>query len=493
VDDRPNHPDDEQEGFRLLGAMEPGDDDAGGGGDPAAMPEGEEGQPIRARDLLGEPESPTQFGAIPKVGSDDAPVAPDPGEPIADNQPLDDEAPAIQATWPAGDEPADAGEPSTELPHWTEPPTGEVPKIFAEGDDDLAVWANVGASQPRWRDQSSGWDEPDFAALGDEPVPIGGRDTSTADDFFTFDDSEAPPDPMSVPRDPTDPYGDRNIDPFAEERTAGPVTGRNMGLAVGVGVGLASGALVLLNLGPAAAMALVVVVVVLASAEMMNALRRVGYAPPALIALAAGITLPLASYWRGESGLVLGLALTGFVALLWYVLGIGSEHAVPNIGVTLLTVVYVAVLGSFAALLLRSPDGTGLLLAAVLGPIFYDIAGLFIGRSMGRSPLSAVSPNKTVEGTIGGMVVAFLVTVVVVGGLIGGGIAPFNTLSDALILGAVLALISPLGDLCESMIKRDLGIKDMGTLLPAHGGVLDRFDAILVALPATYYVALVLL
>jgi phosphatidate cytidylyltransferase len=166
---------------------------------------------------------------------------------------------------------------------------------------------------------------------------------------------------------------------------------------------------------------------------------------------------------------------------------------VPNIGVTVLTVGYVAVFGSFAALLLRSPHGTGLLIAALLGPIFYDIAGLFIGRSMGRSPLSSASPNKTVEGTIGGMVAAFLVTWIVVGGVIGSGITPFNSGGHALVLGLVLAGLAPLADLCESMLKRDLGVKDMGTILPGHGGVLDRFDSVLVALPATYYVALVVL
>lgn len=421
--------------------------------------ESEERRPFRARDLLDNP-APDEFGAVPVVD-------PDEGSP--------------------------AGSDANVLPPWTDPPTGEVPRIFSSGDDDLAPWATLSSSQPRWRDQSSGWDETDISALGEDLPRIGLRDDSAAsEEFFTFDDSEAPPDPFTVPRDPSEPHGDRSADPYASGR-ADPVGGRNMGMAIGVGAALAVGALILLSIGPAATLGLVVVALVLASAEIMSTMRRVGYSPPALVGLAAGVCLPLASYWKGEQGLVLALVLTVLVCLLWYLLGVGSEHAVPNIGVTLLTVGYVAALGSFAALILRGPHGTGLFLAAILGPIAYDMAGLFIGRSFGRSPLSSASPNKTVEGTIGGMVAAFLVTWIGVGGVIGGGITPFNSPGNAFILAVVLAIVAPLGDLCESMLKRDLGVKDMGTILPGHGGILDRFDGILFALPATYYIAQVVL
>ncbi len=483
MSDRPTHPDDEEAsgGSRLFDDPDPWASDEGTEPDRGADDVEEERRPIRARDLLREPEDPSQFGAIPIVRPESGSSA-DSGESPASVDSLD-----------SGDLDGDTA-PDTALPHWADPPTGEVPRIFGAESDDSS-WATVSASQPRWRDQSSGWEETDLSDLGADVPKVGGRDESTADEFFTFDDtSAASHETFSVPRDPSEPYGGRGTDPFAATRTEGPATGRNIGVAAIVGAALAGLGLFLLNLGSAATMALVVVVLVLASAELLTTLRRVGYSPPALVALAAAITFPLATYWRGESGLVLGIALAVFVLMLWYLFGVGHEHAVANIGVTLLTIVYVGVLGSFAALLLRSPHGTGLLLAAILGPIAYDIAGLFVGRSMGRSPLSAASPNKTVEGTVGGMVAAFLVTLVVVGGfLVGPGITPFNTTGDAFILGLVLAGLAPLADLCESMLKRDLNVKDMGTLLPGHGGVLDRFDSVLVALPATYYVALVLL
>ncbi len=113
-----------------------------------------------------------------------------------------------------------------------------------------------------------------------------------------------------------------------------------------------------------------------------------------------------------------------------------------------------------------------------------------IGRNAGSRPLSATSPNKTVEGLVGGMVMA--IVFVVVPCVLFPGISPWDNFGDALLLGLVAAVTAPLGDLCESLLKRDLDVKDMGGLLPGHGGVLDRFDAILFVLPATYYLARIL-
>jgi phosphatidate cytidylyltransferase len=117
----------------------------------------------------------------------------------------------------------------------------------------------------------------------------------------------------------------------------------------------------------------------------------------------------------------------------------------------------------------------------------YDVGGFFIGSQFGRSRMAPrLSPNKTWEGLFGGMAVAF-----VLGGILGKVLHPWAPkISHGLALGLVVALVAPIGDLCESMIKRDLGVKDLGTILPGHGGVLDRFDAILFCLPATYFLAL---
>jgi phosphatidate cytidylyltransferase len=254
-------------------------------------------------------------------------------------------------------------------------------------------------------------------------------------------------------------------------------------VAVGVGVAMAAVALILFNLGPGFTMILVTAVLVGAAAELYAALRKVGYQPATLLGLTSVGGLALASFWRGEAAFPLVLFLSVAFALLWFLFADTEARPVPNLAVTMLGIGYIGVLGSFAALILKHPDGTGILTVAILGTAAYDIGGLFVGSSAGRSRLApSVSPNKTYEGLAGGMVCALFVTVVA-----GTQIHPWDELGDALALGVVLAAVAPLGDLAESMVKRDLDIKDMSTILPGHGGLLDRFDALLFVLPATYY------
>ena len=159
-------------------------------------------------------------------------------------------------------------------------------------------------------------------------------------------------------------------------------------------------------------------------------------------------------------------------------------------GVTLLGVLWVGLFGSFAALLLAvqlgdQDQGIGILMAAILGTVGYDVGGLFVGRSAGRSPLSAASPNKTWEGLLGGCGAAFVVCVIC--GFVGLG--SVDSPGAGVIMGLTVAIAAPLGDLCQSLVKRDLGVKDTGSILPGHGGFLDRFDALLFVLPAVFLVA----
>ncbi|MBJ7308205.1 MAG: phosphatidate cytidylyltransferase, partial [Acidimicrobiia bacterium] len=175
---------------------------------------------------------------------------------------------------------------------------------------------------------------------------------------------------------------------------------------------------------------------------------------------------------------------------VWY-LSSASGRARPtaNLGVTLIGVIWIGVLGSYAALIVDIPSqGVSLLLVAVIAAVATDVGGFFFGRAMGRSPLSAISPNKTVEGLVGGIAVTIFAVFVFVVVL---GVSSLSA-GKALVLAVVLAIVAPLGDLAESQFKRDLGLKDMGSMLPEHGGLLDRFDALLFVLPTTYYVVRIL-
>ena len=385
-----------------------------------------------------------------------------------------------------------------EMPHWTEPPSGEVPRILAgeEGeDDDLGAWAGLAAGQgPRWRDSQSDWEDADFEddLLGDDEVRLGALDATRTEhsDLFSFDEPEPEPDqaddlyepePAPQPRSTvTTPIRTRP----APEYQAAPPGGRDMGTAVGIGVALGAVALICFKAGPALTMVLVVAVLTLAAVEVFDVLRRAGYRPATLLGLTATVSMLLANYNEGEAAVPLVLALTVVFGFLWYLFDVVKARPTINLGATLFGFMWVGFLGGFAALLLSFPNrhGVAALLGAILCTVAYDVGGLFIGSNMGRRPLMThISPNKTVEGLLGGMGMA-----IIAGAFFGALVHPWS-FGNGLKLGLVVAVAAPLGDLAESMIKRDLGIKDMGTLLPGHGGVLDRFDALLFVLPSAYY------
>jgi phosphatidate cytidylyltransferase len=242
-------------------------------------------------------------------------------------------------------------------------------------------------------------------------------------------------------------------------------------------------------LGPLGGMIVAVPILVYAAYEFFVAVNTAGFEAPMPVGVAATAGLVIAAYNYGEGAIPLVLVISAAVGFLWYLVGAGGDRPVANIGVTMLGVGWVGLFGAFAGLLLAAPHGVGLLLAAVIPTIGYDVGALFVGRSAGSRPLSPASPSKTIEGLAGGMILAVVTAVLF--SMIAGGVTPFNEWQDGLKLGLVVALIAPLGDLAESLVKRDLGIKDMGSILPAHGGVLDRFDALLFVLPAVWYLAVV--
>jgi len=262
---------------------------------------------------------------------------------------------------------------------------------------------------------------------------------------------------------------------------------RDMTTAILVGVSIGVAALVVFNLGRGPTAILVAAIATMASAEFYAALRARGYRPAAPAGLAATAGLVLASYDRGFEGFTLVVGLAAVTTLVWFLIRAEDARPVVNIALTLLPVGYVGVLAAYGGLLLAFPNGIGLLLGVVLTVVAYDVCGYFVGSRIGTHRIApSISPNKTSEGLIAGIVGAVLAALILV-----RAIHPWDA-GSALWLGVIVGIVAPVGDLVESMLKRDMNLKDFGTLIPGHGGVLDRFDAILFSLPATFYLARVL-
>lgn len=390
---------------------------------------------------------------------------------------------------PPTSEPTSGSNPA--LPHWTEPATGEVPRILPDqgGDPDYESPSGSERTSPRWRDQHSDWATADFddvSNLADDPADL---DDQAGLDPFEFAPDEPVPTPEPVPvrtrMRPSPSGGPEGYQPQGTEAEGMQGGGeRSVGTAIVTGVVAAVVALLLFRAGPGPTLALAVGVVAFAAVELFAVLRKAGHRPATLLGITATVSVMLAAYAKGETAIPLVLALTMVCSLLWFMFGVVRARPTINVGITLLGVVWIGFLGSFAGLLLRAPDRRGIafLIGAVLATVAYDIGGFVVGSRSGRTPLAPeISPNKTWEGVMGGAGAALAVSL-----LITARIHPWD-FGSAAALGIVAAFMAPLGDLSQSLIKRDLGLKDMGTLLPGHGGIMDRFDALLFVLPATYY------
>jgi len=228
---------------------------------------------------------------------------------------------------------------------------------------------------------------------------------------------------------------------------------------------------------------------VLAVAEYLPLARAHGLHVPAAAAGAAAVITSLAFSRTVFGGMSIGLdvvllsvtvALGALVLPMWR----GGNDALPQAGAALLPVLYLGLpIGSLIAI--REMHGPGGLFLLMLTVMVSDTAQYYTGRLFGRRPLApAISPKKTIEGAIGGFVFGPLLLVAV-----GHWWLPAAPLSLRLGLGAAVVALGIAGDLFESMLKRSAGVKDSSTLIPGHGGVLDRIDALLFAAPI-YYVVL---
>ncbi|HEX2179515.1 MAG TPA: phosphatidate cytidylyltransferase [Actinomycetota bacterium] len=258
--------------------------------------------------------------------------------------------------------------------------------------------------------------------------------------------------------------------------------GRNLKLAILTGLTLAALVVGLLYLGSEAFFGLAIVVIMLAQAEFYRATRNAGHNPATALGLIGGAVVLVGVFLSGQAAAGLALFATLAACFGWYMSFETRANLVANVAITMMGVVYIPLLGSFVGLLSRRPDGRGVTIAAIGAAAVYDIFAYAGGSKLGRHPMApSISPNKTWEGAA----VATLATVAIAF-FAGPALGPWTPVEAAL-LGLAVSAVAPLGDLVESLIKRDLGIKDMGTIFPGHGGALDRIDAILFTAPTVFF------
>jgi phosphatidate cytidylyltransferase len=258
--------------------------------------------------------------------------------------------------------------------------------------------------------------------------------------------------------------------------------GRDLGAAVGVGVSL--GALVIGTMYSPARWTFIVVVAVamlIGTWEIVRALRTLGATAPLVPIAVGGTAMVVCGYRYGAEQVFLALALTVLAVLGWRLAG-PSTGLLRDVTAAVFTTVYVPFLISFAALMAVPADGPRRLTAFIATVVCSDTGGYAAGVLLGRHPMApSVSPKKSWEGFAGSVAACALA-----GGIFFATLFEGTTWWQGVLFGLAVVCTATLGDLGESMVKRDIGIKDMGTLLPGHGGLMDRLDSLLPTAPVAW-------
>ncbi|MFF4983386.1 phosphatidate cytidylyltransferase [Streptomyces sp. NPDC001046] len=258
--------------------------------------------------------------------------------------------------------------------------------------------------------------------------------------------------------------------------------GRDLSAAIGVGVGLGAVIVASLFIVKAVFVGVVAVAVVVGLWELTKRLdERKGIRAPLVPLALGGAAMVVAGYVRGAEGAWVAMALTALAVLVWRMTE-PPENYLRDVTAGVFAAFYVPFLATFVTMMLTADDGPQRVLTFLLLTVVSDTGAYAVGWRFGRHKLAPrISPGKTREGLLGAMSFAMVAGALCMQFLIDDG-----AWWQGLVLGLAVAVSATLGDLGESMIKRDLGIKDMGTLLPGHGGIMDRLDSLLPTAPVVW-------
>ena len=261
--------------------------------------------------------------------------------------------------------------------------------------------------------------------------------------------------------------------------------GRNLPAALGVGLLLGGLAILTLFTVKATFLVYMVVMVAIALWELSRAVAGQGIRLPVVPVAVGGFTAVVLAYWRGERPMIACLALTVFAILAWRLHG-GAPGYVRDVTAGVFALGYLPLMACFVGLMLSVPDGPRRTLMFLILAVCSDVGGYAAGILLGHHLMApAISPKKTWEGFGGSALFCLVGGAITMTTLLGGAVW------QGILVGAAVLAAATLGDLAESMMKRDLGIKDMGSALPGHGGVLDRLDSLLLSAPVVWLLLLV--
>ena len=263
--------------------------------------------------------------------------------------------------------------------------------------------------------------------------------------------------------------------------------GRNLPAAIGVSLLLGGMVISTLIFAPRGWVVILSVAMAIASHEVVKRLREAGYSIPLIPLLVGGQAMIWLTWPLGAAGALGGYGGTVLVCLIWRLLSQGLQSQPVNylrdVAVTIFLATWIPLFAAFGALLVYPEDGWARVFAFMLTVAFSDIGGYAAGVLFGKHRMvPAISPKKSWEGLAGSLVCGTIAAVLAVTFLM------HKPWWVGVPLGIMLVITATLGDLVESQFKRDLGIKDMGTLLPGHGGLMDRIDGALPSAVATWIV-----